>query len=106
MCSLRELPNVLDIRNLGLVGAIELEPVPGKPGVRAFDTFQRCFDKGVLIRTTGDISVLDDRRGRWVLEDNEGTQLVTDRMLTPRFCLRDGVRFDANSPSLPLAMAA
>jgi beta-alanine--pyruvate transaminase len=56
--SLRELPNVLDIRNLGLVGAIELESVPGKPGARAFETFQRCFDKGVLIRTTGDIIAL------------------------------------------------
>jgi dihydroorotase len=32
-----------------------------------------------------DISVLDDRRGRWMLEDNEGTQVVTDRMLSPPF---------------------
>ncbi len=53
-----------------------------------------------------DISVLEDRRGRWVLEDNEGTQIVTDRMLTPLLCVRDGVRFDADSPSLPLARAA
>ncbi|MFC0401597.1 amidohydrolase/deacetylase family metallohydrolase [Paraburkholderia rhizosphaerae] len=53
-----------------------------------------------------DISVLDDRRGRWVLEDNEGTQIVTDRMLTPALCVRDGVRYDADSPSLPLARAA
>ena len=53
-----------------------------------------------------DISVLDDRRGRWVLEDNEGTQVVTDRMLTPVLCVRDGVRYDANAPSLPLARAA
>jgi len=53
-----------------------------------------------------DISVLEDRRGRWVLEDNEGTQVVTDRMLTPVLCGRDGVRYDANSPSLPLARAA
>ncbi|WP_020201131.1 MULTISPECIES: amidohydrolase/deacetylase family metallohydrolase [Cupriavidus] len=53
-----------------------------------------------------DISVLDDRRGRWVLEDNEGTQLVTDRMLSPLFCLRDGIRHDATSPTLPLARAA
>ncbi|WP_459708331.1 amidohydrolase/deacetylase family metallohydrolase [Paraburkholderia sp. 2C] len=53
-----------------------------------------------------DISVLEDRRGRWVLEDNEGTQVVTDRMLTPLLCVRDGVRYDANSPSLPLARAA
>jgi dihydroorotase len=53
-----------------------------------------------------DISVLEDRRGRWVLEDNEGTQAVTDRMLAPLFCLRDGVRHDATSPILPLARAA
>jgi dihydroorotase len=53
-----------------------------------------------------DISVLEDRRGRWVLEDNEGTQIVADRMLTPVLCVRDGVRYDANSPSLPLARAA
>jgi dihydroorotase len=53
-----------------------------------------------------DVSVLDDRRGRWVLEDNEGTQVVTDRMLSPLFCLRAGVRHDAVSPTLPLARAA
>lgn len=53
-----------------------------------------------------DISVLEDRRGRWLLEDNEGTQVTTDRMLTPLFCLRDGVRHDAVSPTLPLARAA
>lgn len=53
-----------------------------------------------------DISVLDDARGRWTLEDNEGTQLVTDRMLTPAFCVRDGVRYDADAPSLPLPIAA
>lgn len=53
-----------------------------------------------------DISVLEDRRGRWVLEDNEGTQAVTDRMLAPLFCLRDGVRHEATSPILPLARAA
>ena len=53
-----------------------------------------------------DISVLNDARGRWTLEDNEGTRLVTDRMLTPAFCVRDGVRYDADAPSLPLPMAA
>ncbi len=55
---LRELPHVLDVRNLGLVAGIELEPMPGKPGVRAFDAFLRCFDKGVLIRVTGDTIAL------------------------------------------------
>ena len=47
-----------------------------------------------------DISVLDDRRGRWVLEDNEGTQVITDRMLAPLFCVRDGVRYDANASAV------
>jgi beta-alanine--pyruvate transaminase len=47
------------VRNLGLVCGIELESVPGKPSARAFDVFLKCFwDKGVLIRTTGDIIAL------------------------------------------------
>lgn len=53
-----------------------------------------------------DISVLDDVRGRWVLRDNEGNQVVTERMLTPAFCLRGGNRFAADAPILPLADAA
>jgi beta-alanine--pyruvate transaminase len=48
------LPRVIDIRNLGLVAGIELEPIPGKPGVRAFDVFLQAFERGVLIRTSGD----------------------------------------------------
>lgn len=57
--SLRGLPHVKDIRNLGLVCGIELESAPGKPGARAFDAYLRCFwDKGILIRTTGDIIAL------------------------------------------------
>jgi beta-alanine--pyruvate transaminase len=56
--SLRELPHVIDVRNLGMVAGIELEPMPGKATVRAFQTFLRCFDKGVLIRTTADTIAL------------------------------------------------
>jgi beta-alanine--pyruvate transaminase len=56
--TLRGLPHVIDIRNLGLVAAIELEPRPGNPTARAFDCFLRCYEKGVLIRTTGDIIAL------------------------------------------------
>jgi beta-alanine--pyruvate transaminase len=56
--SLKGLPHVIDLRNLGLIGAIELESIPGKPGARAFDTFVRAFEKGVLIRVTGDIIAL------------------------------------------------
>jgi len=53
-----------------------------------------------------DISVLDDQRGRWVLQDNEGTQVIAERMLTPAYCLRAGVRFDAAAPILPVPIAA
>ena len=53
-----------------------------------------------------DVSVLADERGRWVMRDNEGTQLVTERMLQPRLCLRAGVRFDADASILPMPQAA
>lgn len=56
--SLREMPHVIDIRNMGLVAGIELEAKPGKPSERAFKTFLRCYEKGLLIRTTGDIIAL------------------------------------------------
>jgi beta-alanine--pyruvate transaminase len=56
--SLRGLPHVIDIRNLGLVGGIELEPRAGAPGTRAFDVFVDCFNRGSLIRVTGDIIAL------------------------------------------------
>jgi beta-alanine--pyruvate transaminase len=56
--SLKGLPHVIDLRNLGLIGAIELEPIPGKPGARAFDAFVRAFETGILIRVTGDIIAL------------------------------------------------
>jgi beta-alanine--pyruvate transaminase len=56
--SLRGLPNVIDIRNAGLIAGIELAPRAGKPTDRAVRIFHRCFDEGVLIRTTGDIIAL------------------------------------------------
>lgn len=56
--SLRGLPHVKDIRNLGLVAAIELEPLAEKPTVRAFEVFLKCLEKGVFVRTTGDIIAL------------------------------------------------
>lgn len=56
--SLRGLPHVIDIRNLGLVGAIELDPIADSPTERASEAFRRAFEKGVLIRTTGDIIAL------------------------------------------------
>ena len=56
--SLREMPHVIDIRNMGMVAGIELEPKAGKPGARAFNVFLRCFENGLLIRTTSDIIAL------------------------------------------------
>ena len=56
--SLRGHPHVIDIRNLGLVGGIELEPRAGAAGTRGFDVFVDCFTRGALIRVTGDIIAL------------------------------------------------
>jgi beta-alanine--pyruvate transaminase len=56
--SLRGLPHVIDIRTVGLVAGIELEPIPGKPTARAFEAFLRAYATGVLIRTTGDTIAL------------------------------------------------
>jgi beta-alanine--pyruvate transaminase len=53
--SLKGLPHVIDLRNLGLIGAVELDPIPGKPGLRGYQTFVRAFEKGLLVRVTGDI---------------------------------------------------
>jgi len=52
---LRGSPHVKDIRNLGLVAGIELEPRAGAVGARAYEVFLRCFEAGVLVRYTGDI---------------------------------------------------
>lgn len=57
--SLKGLPNVIDIRNFGLIGAIELSSRPNAVGARAFDVFNKCFhEKDLLIRTTGDVIAL------------------------------------------------
>jgi dihydroorotase len=50
--------------------------------------------------------VLSDARGRWLLRDNEGTEVAADRLLEPVFCLRAGRRFDATAPILPTMRAA
>src|SRR5271154_88508 len=52
--SLRGLPHVIDIRNYGLIGAVELEPRAGKPAARGFEVFLKCFERGVMVRQTGD----------------------------------------------------
>lgn len=56
--SLKGLPHVIDIRTIGLIAGIELSPIAGKPGARAFAAFKQAFADGVLIRVTGDIIAL------------------------------------------------
>jgi len=56
--SLKGEPHVIDIRNIGLIGAIELSPLAGQPTKRAFSAFVKAFERGALIRTTGDIIAL------------------------------------------------
>ena len=72
--SLRELPHVIDIRNLGLVAGIELQPRSSAPGARAFEAFVKAFEKGILIRVTGDIIALSPPL---IVEPKHIDQLVT-----------------------------
>ena len=72
--SLRGLPRVIDIRNLGLVAGIELEPRPGAPAARAYEIFVKAFEKGILIRTTGDTIALSPPL---IIEPAQIDQLVT-----------------------------
>lgn len=53
--SLRDQPNVIDIRNTGLVGAVHLASRDGAPGTRGYDVFEECFWQGAMVRCTGDI---------------------------------------------------
>lgn len=56
--SLSDAKHVIDVRNIGLIGAIELEPRPGEPTKRAFSCFLDAYERGLLIRTTGDTIAL------------------------------------------------
>jgi beta-alanine--pyruvate transaminase len=58
MHMLRQAPNVADVRNIGLVGGIELAPLEGRPGARGSDAYRRAFDAGLLVRITGDTIAL------------------------------------------------
>jgi beta-alanine--pyruvate transaminase len=58
IASLRDAPFVVDIRTIGLVAGIELAPRADAPGARAYDIFVDCFERGLLIRVTGDIIAL------------------------------------------------
>jgi beta-alanine--pyruvate transaminase len=56
--ALKGLPHIIDIRNIGLIGAIELDPVPGEPTKRVYPRFVAAFEKNLLIRATADIIAL------------------------------------------------
>ncbi len=71
--SLKDAPNVIDIRNIGLIGAIELQPIAGEPTKRAFSAFIKAFEKGCLIRTTGDIIALSPPL---IIEKNQIDELI------------------------------
>ena len=51
-------PNVIDIRNIGLMGAVELAPRPDAPGARGYEVLVKALKAGLLIRATGDIIAL------------------------------------------------
>ena len=56
--ALRGLPHVRDIRNIGLLAAVDLEPRPGVPGARGGACADACYEQGVLVRALGDLVVL------------------------------------------------
>jgi beta-alanine--pyruvate transaminase len=56
--SLRDEPHVADIRNIGLLGVVELASRAGEPGARGNLCAQTCYEDGVLVRASGDLIVL------------------------------------------------
>jgi beta-alanine--pyruvate transaminase len=71
--SLRGAPHVIDVRNYGLIAGVELEPRAGKAGARAFDVFVKCFERGVMLRQTGDVIALSPPL---IVEPKQLTQIV------------------------------
>ncbi len=56
--ALRGKPNVIDVRNIGLVGGVELAAREGQPGARGMDAFKRAYERGIMVRVTGDTLAL------------------------------------------------
>jgi beta-alanine--pyruvate transaminase len=52
--ALKGLPNVIDIRNVGLMGAVELAPRKDAVGARGYEVMVDCFNRGLYFRTSGD----------------------------------------------------
>ena len=80
--SLRGHRHVIDLRTLGLVAGIELEPRPGAPTKRATELFHGCFDHGLLVRATGDIIALSPPLIVTKSQINEMVGIIADRLAT------------------------
>jgi beta-alanine--pyruvate transaminase len=52
--ALKGSKHLIDIRNYGLVAAFEMAPRPGAPGKRGYEALVKCFEAGILVRSTGD----------------------------------------------------
>jgi len=71
--SLKGARHVIDVRNHGLVGAVELASRPGAIGARTFEAYLKCYEKGVLIRQTGDILAIAPAL---IIEESQIDQIV------------------------------
>ena len=80
--SLRGHRHVVDLRTLGLVAGIELEPRPGAPTKRATELFHACFDNGLLVRATGDIIALSPPLIVTKPQIDEMVGIIADRLAT------------------------
>ena len=69
---MKGVKHVVDVRNIGLIAGIELGSRDGKIGARAYEVFVKCYEKGVLIRVTGDIIALSPPL---IIEDSHIDQL-------------------------------
>ena len=98
--TLRASPHVTDIRNLGLVAGIELEPRPNEPGKRAYEVLLDCFENGVLVRQAGDIIALSPPL---IVEDEEFHQIVDSlsAALQPRALIRRVLRTPSSAKRTP-----
>ncbi len=72
--AMKGLPHVIGIRSLGLAAVVELAPLPGAPGKRAYDIFLDCFNHGSLVRPAGDNLVLAPP---YIVENSHIDQLVS-----------------------------
>ncbi|HEY2629666.1 MAG TPA: aspartate aminotransferase family protein, partial [Usitatibacter sp.] len=71
--SLKGARHVIDVRNQGLVGGVELAARPGAPGARGFEAYLKCYEKNVLIRSTGDVMAIEPAL---IIEESQIDQIV------------------------------